>query len=330
MQSPTAASAPAPTLAAIDLGSNSFRLEIGSVLQDAYLQVHCRKEMVSLGAGLNAKGLLSREAMQRGLDCLQRFARDLVRLSPDGIRVVATQTLREARNREEFIRRAELMLGAPVEVVSGEEEARLIYAGVSFLHPSRSRRLVIDIGGRSTEMVIGQGRRPVLVESFRVGSASIASRHFPNGELSAERFRAAQRAVRNAMAHGLDQFGSPNWDEALGSSGTAGSVSSALRLNGITDGTVTPEGLRWLIERCIVAGHIERLDIEGLKDRRRAVFAGGLSILYTLVSHCNIQRLHTTRGALRQGAIIDLHEKRLGQQARMTERQDKSATSTIT
>jgi exopolyphosphatase/guanosine-5'-triphosphate,3'-diphosphate pyrophosphatase len=307
----TAAAPAAPTLAAIDLGSNSFRLEIGSVLQDEYLQVHCRKEMVSLGAGLDARSLLTREAMQRGLSCLQRFALDLARLNPDGLRVVATQTLRDARNRDEFIRRAELLLGAPVEVISGEEEARLIYAGVSFLHPSHARRLVIDIGGRSTEMVIGQGRQALVVESFKVGSGSVARRHFPEGEMTAAGFRAAQRAVRTALGPALGQFGALNWDEALGSSGTAGSVSSALRLNHITDGTVTPAGLRWLIERCVEAGHVDRLDIAGLKDKRRAVFPGGLSILYTLATHCGIERLQATRGALRQGVIVDLHARRL-------------------
>lgn len=194
------APAPSPTLAAIDLGSNSFRLEIGSVLQDEYLQVHCRKEMVSLGAGLDARGLLSSEAMDRGLACLERFAADLTRLSPDGIRVVATQTLREARNRRDFIRRAESLLSARVEVISGEEEARLIYAGVSFLHPSPRRRLVLDIGGRSTEIVIGQGRTAQALQSFRVGSASVTQRHFGKGRVTAQGFRAAQRAVRAELA----------------------------------------------------------------------------------------------------------------------------------
>ncbi|MBV8502100.1 MAG: Ppx/GppA family phosphatase [Paucibacter sp.] len=310
---PQSATFPAssPTLAAIDLGSNSFRLEIGSLLQGDYLQIHCRKEMVRLGAGLDARGTLSREAMSRGLGCLKRFASDLARLGPDGVRVVATQTLREARNSGEFIRHAEDVLGAPVEVISGQEEARLIYAGVSFLHPSDHRRLVIDIGGRSTEIIVGQARTPHVAESFKVGSASISQRHFPNGRVTVEGFRAAQRAVRAEFGTALASFSPQHWDEAMGSSGTAGAVSTVLRLNGVTDGELTADGLRWLIERCVEAGHIDHLELPGLKDRRRSVLPGGLSILYTFFAHCGVRQLHSTRGALRQGVIVDLHESRL-------------------
>jgi len=152
-------------LAAIDLGSNSFRLEVGHVVGNRYQRQHCRKEMVSLGAGLDGQGLLSSEAIDRGLRCLRRLSDELAALRPSRVRVVATQTLREARNREEFLRRAEATLELPVEVIPGHEEARLIYTGVAFLHPSTNRRLVIDIGGRSTEMIVGRAGTPDWTDS---------------------------------------------------------------------------------------------------------------------------------------------------------------------
>jgi exopolyphosphatase/guanosine-5'-triphosphate,3'-diphosphate pyrophosphatase len=295
-------------LAAIDLGSNSFRLEVGRVRQGQYLQHHCRKEMVSLGAGFDAHGHLSGEAIDRGLRCLRIFAAELAELRPIRLRVVATQTLREARNRDEFLSSAEDTLGQPVEVISGHEEARLIFAGVAFMHPSSRRRLVIDIGGRSTEVIVGQARTPGVTESFRIGSASLSQAFFPDGRITAAGFHAAQLAVSAELGHALTRFTSPHWDEVMGSSGTAGTISTVLKENGITDGRLTSKGLRWLIDRCIEAGRVDRLELPGLKERRRAVLAGGLAILSTLIEHCGIRKLYPAKGALRQGVIIDLHE----------------------
>ena len=295
------------TLAAIDLGSNSFRLEVGQVLQSRYRRQHCSKQMVSLGASLDPRGYLSREAIDRGPRCLRVFAAELDELCPARVRVVATQTLREARNREDFLNRAETILGLPVEVITGHEEARLIYAGVAFLHPHPGRRLVIDIGGRSTEMIVGLAEAPELLDSFRIGSASLAQRFFADGVITAARFRAAQWEVARVMQPALAPFVSAVWDEAMAASGTAGMLSGMLRANAITDGTVTPAGLRWLIERCIHAGHVERLDLAGLKTKRRKLLPGGLAILYTLLTHCQISRLQSAKGALRQGVIVDMH-----------------------
>ncbi|MGZ8261296.1 MAG: Ppx/GppA phosphatase family protein, partial [Caldimonas sp.] len=172
-------------LAAVDMGSNSFRLEIGQLQGRRYRRVDYLKETVRLGAGLDAEALLSEDAAARGLDCLARFARRLDGFAPSQVRAVATQTLREARNRDAFLLRAQGVLGHPIEIISGREEARLIFAGVARLQPSTLPRLVVDIGGRSTELILGRGTRPRQAESFQVGSVSLSMKYFPEGHFSA-------------------------------------------------------------------------------------------------------------------------------------------------
>lgn len=306
MESRTLTSGP---LAAIDMGSNSFRVEIGQMQHGRYRRIDYLKDTVRLGAGLDADGMLTEGAAQRGLDCLGRFAKRLEGFAPAQVRAVATQTLREARNRNAFLERAQQALGHPIEVISGREEARLIYAGVAHLQPSEAPRLVIDIGGRSTEMILGHGRNAVTAESFRVGSVSLSMRHFPDGRLTEAAFRAAQIAAGAEFEEALEAFAPRRWHEALGSSGTAGAVSQLLAASRVTDGTITPKGLRWLIQQCIAAGHIDKLNLPGLKEDRRAVIAGGLAILYTLAAHFRIEALQPARGALRQGVIIDLYDR---------------------
>lgn len=298
-----------PPLAAVDMGSNSFRLEIGRLQHGRYRRIDYLKETVRLGAGLDAEGRLGGEAVERGLACLRRFADRLAALPGVQLRAVATQTLREATNRDAFLRLAEGALGAPIEVISGREEARLIYAGVAFLQPSDDTRLVVDIGGRSTELILGRGRVPLAAESFAVGCVSASMRWFPEGQLTAENFRAAQVAAGAELEEALQTFGRGKWRQALGSSGTAGAVSQVLMAAGVTDGRITPAALQWAIEHCLAAGHVDRLDIPGLKPDRRAVLPGGLAILYTLCAQFGIDVLWPAKGALRQGVIIDLHER---------------------
>ena len=194
-------------------------------------------------------------------------------------------------------------------MISGREEARLIYAGVAQLQPSTEPRLVIDIGGRSTELILGQGRTPLVAESYGVGCVSLSMRFFPDGRLTQASFRAAQVAAGAELEEALQPFAPHRWTQALGSSGSAGAVAGILQTAGVTDGSITPAGLRWCIERCIEAGHIERLAFPGLKPERRAVLPGGLAILYTLAAHFDIHTLRPAKGALRQGVIIDLHER---------------------
>lgn len=302
---------PGATLAAVDMGSNSFRLEIGALPQGRYRRLDYLKETVRLGGGLDGNGMLTEEAAQRGLACLRRFSTRLAGFESGQVRAVATQTLREARNRNAFLLRAQEALGFPIEVVSGREEARLIYAGVNHLQPSQEPRLVIDIGGRSTELILGQGRTPMAAESFGVGCVSLSLRYFDGGTLTREGFRAAQVAAGAELEEALQPFARERWSQALGSSGTAGAVSQLLLASGVTDGRITPAGLRWCIERCLQAGHVDRIELPGLKPERRAVLPGGLAILYTLATHFDITALWPAKGALRQGVIIDLHERLL-------------------
>ncbi len=296
-------------LASIDMGSNSFRLEIASLNRGRYKRTDYIKETVRLGAGLDAHGLLTEEATQRGLACLARFAQRLKGFAPWQVRAVATQTLREARNRDAFLQRADRVLGHPIEVISGREEARLIYQGVSRLQPSELPRLVIDIGGRSTEMILGHGRSAQRTESFGVGSVSLSMQHFVQGRYTVEAFRSAQIAAGAELEEALTLFNRTQWQEALGSSGTVGAVSQILAANGITDGSITPEALRWCMAQCIEAGTADALNLPGLKPERKPVLGGGLSILYTLAMHFDIESLRPAKGALRQGVIFDLEER---------------------
>lgn len=301
--------APGGPLAAVDIGSNSFRLEIGQIQRGRYRRIDYLKETVRLGGGLDSEGRLTEAAQQRGLACLARFAQRLRSAPGVQVRAVATQTLREARNRDAFLARARGVLGHPIEVISGREEARLIFAGVARLQPSDRPRLVIDIGGRSTEMILGRGRAPRFAESFQIGSVSLSMRYFGDGRFTEAGFRAAQIAAGAELEEALQPFAPGGWIEALGSSGTAGAVSQLLAANGVTDGAITPQGLRWCIEACLAAGHQDRLDLPGLKPERRAVLGGGLSILYTLAMQFGIDALQPARGALRQGVLFDLADR---------------------
>ena len=308
---PPSAAAP---LAAIDIGSNSFRLEIAQLQHGRYRRIAYLKETVRLGAGLDSNGYLTEAAAQRGLDCLGRFALRLQGFDAPQVRAVATQTLREARNRDAFLIRAEDALGFEVEVVSGREEARLIYAGVSFLQPGTAPRLVVDIGGRSTELIVGQGRTPRVVESFKTGSVSLSMRWFADGVFTEQRFRDAQVAAGAELEEALEPFAPRHWREALGSSGTAGAVSQILAAAGITDGTITPDGLRWCMAQCLAAGTVDKLVLPSLREDRKAIIGGGLALLYTLATHFGIAELRPAKGALRQGVIIDLHERHAARQ----------------
>lgn len=308
---PSSTASPAP-LAAIDIGSNSFRVEIAHLPHGHYRRLLYQKETVRLGGGLDAEGRLTEDAARRGLACLARFAQQLEGFDATRVRAVATQTLREARNRDEFLVRAQQALGFPIEVISGREEARLIYAGVSYLQPSTRPRLVIDIGGRSTELILGEGRLARVAESFQVGSVSLSQRWFGDGCFSAQGFRDAQVAAGAELEEALDAFAPDRWELALGASGTVSAVSGLLAAAGVTDGRITPEGLRWCIERCLEAGRVDRLALSGVAEDRKPILGGGLALLYTLLTHFGIQTLWPAKGALRQGVIIELHQRLAG------------------
>lgn len=295
---------PSLTLAAVDLGSNSFRLEIaqcdhGQIVRREYL-----KETVRQGSGLDANHCLTREAMQRGWDCLWRFGQRLRGFSPAQVRAVATQTLREARNREVFLERAVQLLGFPIEVISGEEEARLIYRGVcSQLPSSHEQRLVIDIGGRSTELVMGSGHAVQAAHSYRIGSVSWSVRYFPDGFITPEALHMAHIAAAAVLDEVLDTFAVGGWQQVYASAGTANAVGEVLAANGITPGRITREGLQWLQAQLLRAGHVDRVRIAGLKEDRRPVIAGGLSVLQAVFDVLQLQELTVAQGALRMGVL---------------------------
>ncbi len=302
--------APESLLAAVDLGSNSFRLEIGRVGTHQRIErVEYLKETVRQGNGLNEQHELTQDAMQRGWDCLARFGERLAGFSADQVRAVATQTLREARNRDVFIARGNALLGFPIEVISGEEEARLIYRGVSsLLPPSNQRRLVVDIGGRSTEVIIGQHGEARQVASYPIGSVAWSTQFFQDGILSRANFSAAIKAAQAALTQTVSAYPGTAWDCAYASSGTANAVGDILAASGFSGKTITPDNLRWLHGQLMEAGHVDRIRLPGLKEDRRAVIAGGLSILIAALGLLGITELEVAQGALRQGALHDLLE----------------------
>ncbi len=297
-------------LAAVDLGSNSYRLEIGRHDHGVIQRVEYLKETVRQGGGLDETRNLTADAMQRGWDCLARFGERLAGFKPSQVRAVATQTLREARNRDTFLARAHEVLGFPIDVIAGREEARLIYQGVAHLLPqSDERRLVVDIGGRSTELIIGQGFAAGTLESFRVGSVAWSQKYFPQGEFTAAAFDRAEIAAKAILDEALDAYPRSAWDCAYGSSGTVGAVGDVLAACGFDAGHVTAEGLRWLRERLLAARHADRVRLDGLKEDRRPVIGGGLAVLLALFDLLDIDRLHVAQGALRHGVLYDLLDR---------------------
>lgn len=297
-------------MAALDLGSNSFRLEIGRLDHGQIRRTEYLKETVRQGSGLDADRNLSAEAFQRGWDCLARFAERLAGIDKTRIRAVATQTLREARNREEFLARAKKILGFPIDVISGREEARLIYQGVAHMLPqSDERRLVVDIGGRSTEMIIGTSLQAQTMESYRVGSVAWSMKYFPNGQFTARAFEVAEIAAKAVLDEAVSVYRSSTWDVAYGSSGTIGAVCDVLTASGWPAGTVTRAGLDWLLDKLLKAQSADRLKLDGMKDDRRAVIGGGVSVLRAVFELLGIESMEAAQGALRHGVLYDLIDR---------------------
>ena len=301
-------------LAAVDLGSNSFRLEIGQVDHGQIRRAEYLKETVRLGNGLDANRNLTPEAMQRGWAALARFGERLAGFQNGQVRAVATQTLREARNRDEFLLRARTVLGFGIDVIPGREEARLIYQGVAHTLPhtdesERERRLVVDIGGRSTELIVGQRFDALATESYRVGSVAWSMKHFPDGQFTPGAFRIAEIAAKAVLDDALSYCSRDQWDVAYGSSGTIGAVGDVLAAAGNPPGVVTREGLDWLLERLLKAGQAERLRLEGMREDRKAVIGGGLSVLRAVFSLLDIDQMRVAQGALRHGVLYELLER---------------------
>lgn len=297
-------------LAAVDLGSNSFRLEIGRLDHGLIRRTDYLKETVRQGGGLDEQRNLTPQAMQRGWDCLARFAERLAGFKRHQVRAVATQTLREARNRDEFLTKARQILGFPIDVIPGREEARLIYLGVAHHLPySDERRLVVDIGGRSTEIILGQQLQAHAMQSWRVGSVTWSMKYFPDGLLTPKAFERAQVAAKAVLEEALATFSRDQWDCAYGSSGTVNAVADALKASGWPDEAISQQALDWLLEMLLQAEHTDRIRIDGLKDDRRAVIGGGVSVLRALFSLLDITEMKPAEGALRHGVLYDLLDR---------------------
>ena len=294
-------------LAAVDLGSNSFRLEIGRIEHGSFIRTEYLKETVRQGGGLDDERNLTPEAMQNGWDCLARFGERLAGFKPAEVRAVATQTLREARNRDVFLSQANTILGFPINVISGREEARLIYQGVAQMLPqSNERRIVIDVGGRSTEMILGTGAVPQVMESFRVGSIAWSNRYFPDGQFTKKSFAMAEIAAKAVMDEALDAYHPSRWDVAYGSAGTVGAIADVLAAAGWPAGIVNQEGLDWLVDKLLAAQSADRLKIAGMREDRKAIIGGGVSIMRAIFDLLSIQSVEQAAGGLRHGLICDL------------------------
>ena len=294
-------------LAAVDLGSNSFRLELGHAANGQFCRTDYLKETVRLGNGLDHLSRLTPEAMAKGWDCLGRFGERLRAFAPQSVSAVATQTLREASNRNDFLQPASTLLGYPIRTISGDEEARLIYQGVAQALPDTAeRRLVIDIGGRSTELIVGNGARTQQMASYPVGSVVWSMLYFPDGDLSAAAFGRAEQAAKDVLSPALAFCAPHQWDVAYGSAGTVNAVVDVLTAAGWPAGHVSQEGLNWLLDKLLLAHRAGQLSMMGLREDRKAIIGGGLSVLRALFELLRMTRLEQTLGGLRHGLLLEL------------------------
>ncbi|MEO8333076.1 MAG: exopolyphosphatase [Gallionella sp.] len=295
-----------PILAAVDLGSNSFRLQLARVEGDQLYMLDGLREPVRLAAGLTADRFLDAEAQQRALATLGRFAERLRDLPREAVRAVGTNSLRVAKNAADFIPQAEHVLGFPIEVIAGNEEARLIYLGVAHgLPKSKDNLLVIDIGGGSTECIIGNGLNPLKLESLYMGCVSFSSRFFPDGKITKQNLKQAELAARIEFQTIVSDF-KGQWQQAIGSSGTARTIADILELNGYSTNGITREGLDRLRSHLLKVGDMQRLELQGLRADRLPILAGGFAIMYAAFSELNISDMRTALGALREGVLYDL------------------------
>jgi exopolyphosphatase/guanosine-5'-triphosphate,3'-diphosphate pyrophosphatase len=294
-------------LAAVDLGSNSFHLQVGRVVDGQIYPLDSMREALRLGAGLTADKRIDRATQARALEALARFGERLRGLPNNAVRAVGTNTLRVAKNAAQFLRDARAALGFPIEVIAGREEARLIYLGVSHsLPPAQHRRLVVDIGGGSTEFIIGAGFEPQLTESLYMGCVSWSLRYFPDGKIDKAGLRAAELAARQELSGIVREYRALGWQEAVGSSGTARAIEEILRENGYAESGITHDGLQRL--RTLLLKH-EQADpqrIAGLRENRVAVLPGGVAILCAVFEALGIEAMAVSEGALRHGVLYDL------------------------
>ena len=294
-------------VAAIDLGSNSFHMIVCN-LKDKKLQTIDRlKEMVRLASGLDKKNYLDETTQLRALACLERFGERIRNFPAHRVRIVGTKTLRTAKNSQQFLRRAEAALGHPIHIISGIEEARLIYQGVAHsLQSDAKLRLVMDIGGGSTEYIIGADDQPRRKESLNMGCVTLSNKYFNHGEISKKRFQHAVLFANQQLEPFQRAFQSKQWDQAIGASGSMRSINKVLMATGWSNNGITRKGLEKLVAHITKQNHISELNLPELDPERAPVFPGGVAILYATFMVLDIEQMSVSDGALREGLVFDL------------------------
>jgi len=295
------------TYAAVDLGSNSFHMLVARREHGEIRVLDRIREMVRLGGGLDSKGFLDPEVRQRALACLSRFGQRLRGIPANNLRAVGTQTFRRLKNADEFLLEVENALECPVGIIAGREEARLVYLGVSqWVAGQHERQLVMDIGGGSTELVIGKGVDPIKLESMQFGCVSVTNRFFENGKITAKALKKAQRAVAAELQEIQTVYRNTGWQVAIGSSGTFRSAAAMCEANGWSKKGVSSGALAQLKQKALSFKTITEIDIDGLSERRKAVFIGGLAIMLACFKALSIDEMLVSPYALREGLLQDL------------------------
>lgn len=295
-------------IAAIDLGSNSFHMVIAKIINNDLQFISKHKHRVHLASGLGEDKILDDKAIQRGLDCLKMFAERIQGFNEEDVRIAATHTLRQAYNRNAFLRRAREIIPYPIEVIPGVEEARLIYLGVAHTQPQSDSMLVIDIGGGSTEMIIGQGFEPGLVNSLQMGCVSYTDRFFAKGKLTEKAFQKASLAAEQKLETLASSYRKQGWKTAFGSSGTTKAIKEALIETGYEDGIITADRLQALISSLMKYDSIRDINLKSLSDDRKPVFVAGLAIMHAIFHSLKIREMHFSDGALREGLLYEVED----------------------
>jgi exopolyphosphatase/guanosine-5'-triphosphate,3'-diphosphate pyrophosphatase len=294
-------------IAAVDLGSNSFRLQVGQIRGNQIYELDGIKEPIQLGAGLGPDKQLDGASQLRALHALSRFGERLRGFPPEAVRAVATNTLRVAKNSATFLVQAEAALGFPIEVIAGREEARLIYLGVAHTLPNpRQQQLIVDIGGGSTEFIIGRNFKPLQLESLYMGCVSYSLRFFPHGRIDRKSFQEAELAAGQELQTIVQNYKDTGWQMAVGSSGTARALTELLEMNGFSEQGITRKGLTALTESLERVGNVNHARLIGLRHDRIPVLAGGLAIMSAVFKAFDLEEVTFSEGALRLGVLYDL------------------------
>ncbi len=296
-----------PSVAAVDLGSNSFHMVVARIARGELETLDRDREMVRLAAGLDRKGVLSSETQERAIECLQRFGQRLRNIPASNVRVVATNTLRRARNRNNFLRDAQEALGHPIAVISGIEEARLVFLGVArSLGDGDGRRLVVDIGGGSTELIVGEQSQPLVMESLYMGCVALSRKYFSDGRIDKKSWQRAHIMALQELEPVEARFRNAGWTEAAGSSGTIRAIGRIVREAGYAEEGIPRAAIRKLRKALLAAGSASALEIPGLSAEREPVFAGGVVILEAVFDALGVEQMEVADGALREGVLYDL------------------------